>query len=289
MSRYLIPIISALLALLPANAQESSSGTVVPGASSAFLPRMGQSTRYEYSDTLTTQKKTRRFTAALTLASLTAKQIRASIAINGKESRTVDFYVDDTGMLQPMSLPEPERQSTNKRHSRDQSEEADALRAFTSRVALASRIAAQPTQETSFRVKLTVLGASCPLNPTLVLKPVQPEMFVADVNDTTSVSAPQANRRVFIPLGLGIGAGFIGGAIGGTPGRLIGVSISATALVVTVLRSHHSGPLPTDVSLHIDGEMADRRIQRLSGDQEVIVHARKHTQTISDKWSFVAA
>jgi hypothetical protein len=287
MSRDLIVFIFPFLVALSAIAQESPAGTMAPAASSAFLPMMGQSAQYEYSDTLTTQKKTRRFTATLTLASVTPKEIRATIAIEGKEPRNLDFYVDDTGTLQPMSVPEPEPNSTSRRHGSEQSEQADTLRAFVSRVALASRIAAQPTQETSFRVKIAVPGASCPLNPTLVLKPAQPETLVADANDTTSVSSPE-KRRIFMPLGLGIGAGFIGGAIGGTPGRIVGISISATSLIVTLLRAGHSHPtLPADVTLHIDGKLANSRLQALSGDQEVIVHGT-HTRTISDKWSLVA-
>jgi hypothetical protein len=284
------PIVLAfvLVGLLPTIAQESSDGTASPAASSAFLPMMGQSTQYKYSDTLTTQKKTRRFTATLTLTWVTVKEIRASIAINGQEPRTLDFYVDETGALQLMSMLEADSKSTNKRRSPDRKEQADALQALVSRVALASRVPRHQTQETTFRVRITIPGASCPLNPTLVLKPTQPEELVADASDTTSVNSPKANRHLFMPLGLGIGAGFIGGAIGGTPGRIVGISISATSLLVTLLRAGHSNPLlPADVSLHIDGKLADSRLQTLSGDQEVIVHG-KRARTISDKWSLVA-
>jgi hypothetical protein len=158
---------------------------------------------------------------------------------------------------------------------------------LVSRVALASHVPRQQTQETSFRIRINVPGTSCPLNPTLVLKPTEPEALVADASDTTSVSSPKANRHLFMPLGLGIGAGFIGGAIGGTPGRIVGISISATSLVVTLLRSSHPASEPADVSLHIDGKLADSRLQMLSGDQEVIVHG-KRTRTISDKWSLIA-
>jgi hypothetical protein len=287
MRRGLIALALVLVGVFPVIAQESSDGTATPAASSAFLPMKGQSTQYEYSDTLTTTKGSRRFTATHTLTLVTAKEIRASVAINGKEPRSVDFYVDDTGTLQPTSVPEPETNATNKRHSSHQSEQADDIHAFVSRISLASRIGAQASQETSFRIRITVPGASCPLNPTLVMRPTQPEELVADASDTTSVSSPKASRHLFMPLGLGIGAGFIGGAIGGTPGRIVGISISATSLVVTLLRSHHSGPLPADVSLHIDGKLADGRLQTLSGDQEVIVHG-KRTHTISDKWSLVA-
>jgi hypothetical protein len=288
MRNCLIAITFAFAGLLSATAQPSSAETPAPATSSAFLPAIGQSTQYEYSDVVTTPKGTRRFAAALTLTSVTAKDIRATIAVNGKESRSVDFYLDETGMLQPLSMPESETKSTNKRRGGQQNQQVAPIQAFVSRISLASRIAAQPAQEASFRVKITVPGASCPLHPTLVLKPNQPEALVADANDTTSVSS-QENRRVFMPLGLGIGAGFIGGAIGGTPGRIVGISISATSLVVSLARARHSGPHPADVSLHIDGKLGDSRLQTLSGDQEVIVHARKHRQTISDKWSFVAA
>jgi hypothetical protein len=288
MTRGLVVFTLALAQLFsPAVAHQISAVTPAPPTSSAFLPAVGQTTQYQYSDTLTTPKGSRRFRAALTLTSITAQKIRASIAIDGKETHRVDFYLDDTGMLQPVSMPEPEVKSTNPRRNSPQNERAAAVQAFVSRISLASRMGTQPTEETSFRVKVIVPGASCPLNPTLVFRASQPATLVADANDTTSVSSPQGNRRLFMPLGLGIGAGFIGGAIGGTPGRLIGISISATSLVVSLARSRHSGPSPADVSLHIDGKLADGRLQALSGDQEVIVHG-KQTRTISDKWSLVA-
>jgi hypothetical protein len=287
MRRGVVALVFTFLGFLPAIAQQSSGETSTPAISSAFLPMIGQTAQYEYFDTVTTQKGNRTFTATLTLKSVTAKEIQATIEINGKESRRLDFYVDDTGTLQPTSMPEPETNSTSKRHGSEPSEQAAAVHAFVSRISLASRIGAQPTQETSFRVRITVPGASCALNPTLMLKPTQPDALVADADDTTSVSSPQ-KRRLFMPLGLGIGAGFIGGAIGGTPGRIVGISISATSLIVTLLRAGHSNPvLPADVSLHIDGKLTNSRLQALSGDQEVIVHG-KHRRTISDKWSLVA-
>jgi hypothetical protein len=287
MRRGLIAFAFTVMGFLPAIAQQSSGETVTPAASSGFLPTIGQETDYEYSNTVTTPKGTRRFTATLTLTSVNAKEVRASIAIDGKEPRSVDFYVDDSGALQPTSMPEAESKSRNRRRGGVQAEQANAIQTLVSRISLASRIGSKPTQETSFRVRITVPGASCPLNSTLVLKPTQPEALVADANDTTSVSAPQ-KRRLFALPGLGIGAGFIGGAIGGTPGRIVGISISATSLVVNLLRAGHSNPLlPADVSLHIDGKLANSRLQALSGDQEVIVHG-KHTRTTSDKWSLVA-
>jgi hypothetical protein len=286
MRRGLIAFAFMLGGFLPAIAQQSSGGTAARAPSSTFLPLIGQSAQYQYSDTVTTQKGSRRLTAVITLTSVTAKEIRASIEINGKESRNVEFYLDDTGTLQPTSMPEPEANSTRKR-SNHYNEQADAVHAFVSRISLASRIAAHPAEEESFPVKISLPGASCPLQPTLVLKPTQTETLVANASDTTSVSSPQARHGLFMPLGLGIGAGFIGGAIGGTPGRIVGLSISATSLVITLLRSHHSGPLPADVGLHIEGKLADNRLQTLSGDQEVVIHG-KRTRTISDRWSLVA-
>ena len=285
MRRGLIAFLFVLVGFLPAVAQQSPGGTATP-ASSAFLPTIGQSTQYEYSDTLTTPKGIRRFTATLTLTSDTASNIRASIAINGKESRSLDFLVDDTGAIVPTSVPRPAAESGSRRN-RKQSEQAAAVQAFVSRISLASRIVTHSAGEASFPVKISVPGASCPLNKTLVFKPTQPEALVADANDTTSISSPQANRGLLMPLGLGIGGGFIGGAIGGTPGRIVGISIGATSLVVNLARTRHAGPFPADVSLHIDGQLADGWLQTLSGDQEVVVHAGKSTHTIDEKWSLV--
>jgi hypothetical protein len=288
MTRGFVIFILALAQSFPAAvAQQIPVEMPVPPTSSAFLPAVGQSTQYEYSDTVTTPQGSRRFRATLTLTSITAQKIQASIAINGKQTHSVDFYLDETGMLQPVSMSEPEVKPTSKRRNSPQNERAAAVQAFVSRISLASRLGARPGQETSFQVKLVVPGASCPLHPTLVLRPSQPATLVADANDTTSVNSPQGNRRLFMPLGLGIGAGFIGGAIGGTPGRIIGISISTTSLLVSLARSRHSGPSPADVSLHIDGRLADGRLQALSGDQEVIVHG-KQTRTVSDKWSLLA-
>lgn len=285
MSGGLITVTFALAALLPAVAQQPSADPATPATSSAFLPAIGESRQYRYLDTLTTAKHSRNFSAALTLTSVSAKEIHATVAIDGKDPHSLDFYLDDTGTLQPTSMPGTDGNSKNRRHGRSQSEEAAAFQSFVSRISLASRIGAKSTQEASFRVKLMVPGASCPLNPTLVLKPTQPEAIIGDANDTTSVNSP-ANRRLFMPLGLGFGAGFIGGAIGGTPGRIVGISISATSLVIGIAR--HAGPQPADVSLHIDGKLADNRLQTLSGDQEVLVHANNRTHTISDKWSLAA-
>jgi hypothetical protein len=275
-----------LVGVVSAMAQQSSEGAATPAAASAFLPMIGQNTRYEYSDTVTTAKGTTKLTATLTLTSDAARNIRASIAIDGEEPRSLDFLVDDSGALQPTSVPEPAPESRDRRHRSKQREQAAALQAFVSRISLASRIVAHPADETSFLVKTTVPGATCPLNQTLVLKPTQSEL-VADANDTISISSPQGNRRLLMPLGMGIGAGFIGGAIGGTPGRIVGISISATSLVVNLARTRHSGPFPADVSLHIDGKLADGSLQTLSGDQQVIVHTGKSLHTIHEKWSLV--
>lgn len=284
--RGLISFAFVLAVLLPAIAQQPRGEADTPISPSAFLPALGQSRKYQYSDTLTTAKHSRRFSAALTLTTVSAKEIQATVAIDGKEAHSLDFYVDDTGMLQPTSMLKQENAPTNRRRGADQIEEVAAVRAFVSRISLASRIGAQSSPGTSFQVKLTVPGASCPLNPTLVLKPTPPETIMGDANDTTSVSSP-TNSRLFMPLGLGIGGGFIGGAIGGTPGRIVGISISVTSLVISLARARHSTTQPADVSLHIDGKLADSRLQALSGDQEVIVRA-KRTRTISDKWSLVA-
>jgi hypothetical protein len=287
MKRGLMGFAFVFVGVLSAMAQQSSAGAATPAASSAFLPMIGQSAQYEYSDTLTTPKGTTRLTATMTLTSDTARNIRASIAINGKESRSLDFLVDDVGALHPTSAPELAPESRYRRHRSKQSQQAAAVQEFVSRISLASRIVAHPAEETSFPVKTTVPGTTCPLNQTLVLKPTQPEALVADANDTTSISSPQANRRLLMPLGLGIGAGFIGGAIGGTPGRIAGISISATSLVVNLARTRHAGPFPADVSLHVDGKLADGRLQSLSGDQEVVVHTGKSQHTIDEKWSLV--
>jgi hypothetical protein len=163
-----------LVGFLPAIAQQPSTEAAAPVAFFAFWPAIGQSRRYQYSDTSTTSKRNQGFAATLTLTSVSTKEMRATITVNGGAERSLNFYVDDGGTLQPMSMLETNSKSPNKRRSQDQSEQAVALQALVSRISLASRIGAQPTQETSFQAKINVPEASCPLNPTLVLKPTEP-------------------------------------------------------------------------------------------------------------------
>jgi hypothetical protein len=287
MRRSLIVFTFAIVGGISATAQIPAAEISATAPASTFLPAIGQSEQYRYLDTVTARRTSARVSGTLTLTSVTAKKVQATITVDGNEPRSVDFYVDDTGALLPMSIPEPITKSGNKRHSSDQEQRAIAAQALLIRLSLASRIGARPGEGISFPVKFNVDGASCPLNPTLVVKTVEQETLIGDAKDKTSINPPRANQKVFMPLGLGIGAGFIGGAIGGTPGRIAGISISATSFVVGIVRARHSRPLPADVNLHIDGKLADGRLLTLSGDQEVIMHSGKHTRTISEKWSIV--
>jgi hypothetical protein len=286
MRRSLIVFTFAIVGGISATAQIPAAKISAAAPASTFLPAIGQSEQYRYLDTVATRRTSTTVSGRLTLTSVTAQKVQATITVDSNEPRSVDFSVDDTGSLLPLSIAEPETKSGNKRRRSDQEQRTIAAQALLTRLSLASRIGAHPGEEISFPVKLNLAGVSCPLNPTLVIKTEQ-ETLAGEAKDTTSINPPRANQKVFLPLGLGIGAGFIGGAIGGTPGKIAGISISATSFVVGIVRARHSRPLPADVNLHIDGKLAGGRLLSLFGDQEVIMHSGKHTVTISEKWSIV--
>lgn len=263
---------------------------------SAFLPPAGQTVHYRYSDTVTTpmapkkKKRTKSEAATLTITTVSAKDVQVTIAVEGKGTRSLNFQVDETGALQPASaMPDSFILPSSSRGDNDRNEQRAAEQALLLRLSLASRIGAHPGAETSFPFLLNVPWASGPVNPILSIKSTGSDTFVADASAMTSINPPQKKQsKHVIPYLFGLG--ILGSAVGGTPGRIAGLSATAVLAAVAYVRGRHSGrPQPVDVTLHIAGQFANGRLQMLSGNQQENAQEKKKTRTyFSDKWSLVA-
>ena len=268
----LVSTIVMLTYLFPALA----GGATVP-APSAFLAPVGQATHYRYSDLVTTPKGTKTESARLTLTTSSEHDVHVAIAIEGQQTTHLNFYLDPTGALQPTSpvgVHEKEEQ------------EADA-QALLLRLCLASRIGAHTGGEVSVPMTIHIPWASKPvLSPTLSIDMTKADSFVADASDETSVNPPQQKKPSILPFTVGLG--ILGGAVGGTPGRIVGVS--ATVVLAAVARRRGtSGPSPLNVKVHVSGQLAGGRLSTLAGDQEESIHSGGHTHALSsDRWSLVA-
>jgi len=254
---------------------------------SAFLPPVGQTVSYRYSDTVTTPKGTESEAATLTLTAVVGNDIQVTITVDGKGSRNLHLSVDETGALQPVSVPELVASLSSNQGGSDQNEQSAAVQALLLRLSLAARIGAHPGGDTSFPVQLNVSWASGPVNPILFIRST-PDAFVADASDTTSINPPQQNQWQDKLIPAGAGVGIVAAVIGGRTGTIVGVATGAAALVLRFAHGR-SGPLPVDVTLHITGQLTESRLRMLSGDQEEVVHGKEHPRTVSsDKWSLVA-
>jgi hypothetical protein len=136
-------------------------------------------------------------------------------------------------------------------------------------------------------VTIPIPWASKPvLNPTLFIDMTKADSFIADASDETPVNPPQQKKQRVLPFTLGLG--ILGGAVGGTPGRIVGVS-STVVLAAVARRRGHSGPSPLNVKVHLSGQLTEGRLSTLAGDQEESIHSGGHTHALlSDKWSLVA-
>ena len=264
-------------------ATAAAASTSTPTQTSAFLPAVGQSVHYRYSDTVTTPKGSKSGAATLTIKTITENEVEVTIAVDGEGSRSLEFHVDETGTLQPASAPEPAGSSSRKHGARDAGEEKNAAQALLSRLSIAARIGAKPGTEMSFPIQLNVPWASGPVNPILHVTSTAPNALAGDASDTTSINPPQKqHRHALLPVGLGL----LGGAVGGTTGRIAGVA--GTGATAVAMNRGRSGPVPAEVKLRVTGQLADGRLRTLSGDQEIEAHAGKHSNTFGDKWSLVA-
>jgi len=266
-------------------AQQQAEGAAPLAPVSAFLPPLGQTVHYRFSDTIVTPKESRSEAGTLTLTAVGGNEIKATLAIGEKAPRSFAFQVDPTGALQPAAELDP---PSDKPHRSGKSEPSAREQAFLLRLSLAARIGAHPGEEMSMPVLLNVPWASGPVNPILYVKPTTPDAFVGEATDTTTTNPPQQGRaHIFRRIAISAGAGVIAGQIGGTTGRVVRPIVTVGSILIAT-RGRSGGPLPTDVSLHITGQLGDGRLQRLSGNQEYSVPAQKHARAFSDQWQFVA-
>jgi hypothetical protein len=276
----------ALVISVQAMAQKHTEGATEEPLppSSAFLPPVGQSVHYRFSDTLTTPKESKSEAGTLTLTAVTGNEIKATVAIDNKAPRNFTLHVDQTGALRPAVELDPPSAAT--RHN-GQSAPSAAERTFLLRLSLAAQIGAHPGEEISIPVLLNVPWASGPVNPTLNIKSTAPDAFIGDASDTTSINPPQnARPHLLRSLAISTGAGIAAGEIGGTTGRIIRPIVTVGSILIAT-RSR-PGPQPTDVTLHIAGQLADGRLQRLSGNQQYSVAQKEHSRIASDQWQLVA-
>jgi hypothetical protein len=254
---------------------------------SAFLPPVGQTVSYRYSDAITTPKGTESEAARLTLTTVAGNDIQVTIAVDGKGSRSLHFSVDETGALQPISIPELVASLSSHQGGSNQNEQKPAAQALWLRLSLAARIGAHLGGETSFPVQLNVSWASGPVNPILSIRTTA-DAFVADARDTTSINPPKEKPLMDKLIAPGAAVGIVTSVIGGTTSEIVGIATGGAALVLSFARGR-AGPLPVDVTLHITGQLGEGRLRMLSGDQEEVVHDKAHPRTVSsDKWSLVA-
>jgi hypothetical protein len=227
--------------------------------------------RYRFSDTVVTPKESKSEAGTLTLTAVTAHEINATVAIDNKPPRNFALHVDQAGAL-----------STTSRSAPSTAEQALLLR-----LSLAAQIGAHPGEETSIPVLLNVPWARGPVNPTLSIKSTSPDAFVGEASDTTTTNPPQnARPHILRSVAISAGAGILAGQIGGTAGSVIRPVVTVGSILIAT-RSR-SGPQPTDVTLHITGQLADGRMQRLSGNQEYSMPAKEHSRISSENWQFLA-
>lgn len=277
--KYLLPVSISACALV---ATAAAAPTATPTQPSAFLPALGQTVTYRYSNAVTTPKGGKSGAATLTIKTISESEVQITIA-DSKGSQRLDFRVDQAGALQLASTPEPSEAASRKHGAGDSGEEKNAVEALLSRLSIAARISARPGTETSFPIQLNIPWASGPVNPILHVASTTPEALVGNACDTTSINPPERQRHhTLIPVGLGL----IGGAIGGTTGRI--AEVAGTGATAVAMNRRHSGPIPVDIKLHITGHLVNGRLRTISGDQEIDAHAGKHSNTFSDKWSLVA-
>jgi hypothetical protein len=258
---------------------------------SAFLPAAGQTVHYRFTDSVTEAKKSKNVSGQLTLTANSGNEVHAVLAVNGEESRNFDFRIDQNGALQLASSPDPAATTSNKPNRRNQAEQFATQQALLLHFSLASSIGAHPGEAASFPALLDVPWASGPVNPILSITPNGSSAFIADGHDTTFVSPPSGERHVMrsvlVSLGVSVAVGAAAGAIGGPGGAALGAGVTATAAVVRSLR-RSSAPLPTNVQVHVTGQLENGRLQAISGEEQYVLHAKKHTRTVTDKWTLAA-
>jgi hypothetical protein len=49
-----------------------------------------------------------------------------------------------------------------------------------------------------------------------------------------------------------------------------------------------SAPVPTDVKVHVTGQLENGHLQTISGEEQYLSRVKKHTRTDTDRWTLVA-
>lgn len=258
-------------------------------AASTFLPPVGQTARYRFSDTVIGGKGTKTLSGTLTVLSVSEDRVQLSIAIDGKAQRTFDLRVDATGALDAERETAAAVPATDS-HVDRQAQPGAAEQALILQLSLASRVGAHPVADVaSFPVLLDIPWAREPVNPMLEIRRTGPDAFAGEAKDTTTINPPGRNREHIVrDRAISVGVGILASQIGGNGvGRVVGPVVTLTTLLIA---SHnHSGqPQPADVSLHVTGRLGGGRLQAISCDEEYIVHPGKHAQTFGDRWSLTA-
>ncbi len=256
-------------------------------AASTFLPPVGQTARYRFSDTVIGGKGTKTLSGTLTLLSVTEDRAQLSIAIDGKAPRTFNLHVDATGALDAEKGISAAVSPTDSRAG-GQALPGVAEQALILQLSLASRAGAHPADVESFPVLLDIPWARAPVNPILKIRPTGPDAFAGDAEDTTTINPPGRNREhILRNRAIAVGVGIVASQIDGGVGRVVGPVVTLTTLLIAS-RTHSGDPQPADVSLHITGQLAGGRLQTISCDEEYVVHPGKHAHTFGDRWSLTA-
>jgi hypothetical protein len=279
-------LVWALVLSLKAVAQDQVDGTgpAIIAPASAFLPSPGETLSYRISDTVISSKQSKNEAGTLTLTAVSGDEIEATVALDNKPPRSFALYVDQAGALQPTDQSDQPSKAPRHRHL---TASGAADQAFLLRLSLAAQIGARPGEAMAIPVVLNVPWVSSPANPTLYIKPTTADTFAGDASDTITVPPPQNGRSHLLrAVAISAGAGILAGQIGGTAGSVIRpIVIVGTMLIASRKRP---GPQPTEVSLHISGELAEGRLQRLSGDQEYSVAQKERSRVFSEQWQFLA-
>jgi hypothetical protein len=244
-------------------------------ASSAFLAPVGQTTHYRYFESIATAKGSNRETAFVTLTTRANDEVSVEIAVDGKVTRSLDFYRDPSGALRAVP------------HAGSETGKQDDTEGLPQRLSIAAQIGAHPGGDITVPVTVTIPWASRPvLQPTLLIDMTKANSFTANASDETSVNPPQQNKHSLLPFTFGLG--ILGGAVGGTPGRIVGTG-STVLLAVIAQRRGRPAPSPLQVSVHLTGQLTDGRLRTLSGEQEETINSQRQTHSVlRDQWSLAA-
>jgi hypothetical protein len=264
-----LPVFTATLGSIAAHPAEELN--------SAFLPAVGQTTRYAFVATTTLMRFKRTVKATLSLARPASDQLQVTVSTDGGSARTLHMHIDRTGAVETPAQLAAIATSDPYKPGLLKSEVA----ALWVRFCLTTRICRDPGSESSFPVQLGVPWAVGPVMPNLAFKSTDEHTFIADAETKTSVNLPG-----------GIGTGWVSifpAILAGPVLSLTGKVSLGAGLSGIVDFSGASGPTPTDVKLHLTGELRDGRLKMLSAEQEDTIHGNRGSRKLIEDWQFTRA